>query len=415
MNLKILCLSLLIATSASAVAISPGDGSGNTSPPGVLSAAWFAFCRFDDGAGGSTDEGAWHIEDGWFLAPENNLIAPTTGIRCAGTLYPTVETYQLDGWTDIGGTDQCNIATNLRLRRVSPVPSVPTVPVAQISVETGDVGYLVGAGARRTANTLPGPDCFINDPPWPLLQTPFIEATTDHQTRWAENRPEIKWFTIGGTITGCPCPPTGTTAACVGNAGCPLEQNSATRIYWDPISDPNALPNEGIGLPEGDIGAGFMRINSEGPELIGLNESSAFCALLTSPVDAAVYDMNQLIQLPAYYNQIQDIIADTDSDGVRNWYDNCKNHANAGQQDADGDDIGNRCDPDFDQNGIVGGSDFVTLQACFGSHPPISGGPASDLTCEESDLDSNGVVGSSDYIILRAFFGMQNGPAGTCG
>ena len=49
---------------------------------------------------------------------------------------------------------------------------------------------------------------------------------------------------------------------------------------------------------------------------------------------------------------------DGDSDGVLDYLDNCSTDANPSQGDTDGDDYGNRCDGDFDNNGIVDSNDF---------------------------------------------------------
>ena len=48
---------------------------------------------------------------------------------------------------------------------------------------------------------------------------------------------------------------------------------------------------------------------------------------------------------------------DDDNDGVMDAVDNCRVHANAGQQDADGDGRGDSCDPDDDNDGVVDSAD----------------------------------------------------------
>ncbi|MDL1873073.1 hypothetical protein FBR05_12880, partial [Deltaproteobacteria bacterium PRO3] len=50
---------------------------------------------------------------------------------------------------------------------------------------------------------------------------------------------------------------------------------------------------------------------------------------------------------------------DVDGDGVPNGSDNCPGNANAGQQDMDGDSIGDVCDPDADGDGIANNDEIA--------------------------------------------------------
>lgn len=47
--------------------------------------------------------------------------------------------------------------------------------------------------------------------------------------------------------------------------------------------------------------------------------------------------------------------ADSDGDGVDDSIDNCREHSNPLQLDADEDGVGNRCDVDFDRSGLADG------------------------------------------------------------
>jgi hypothetical protein len=69
------------------------------------------------------------------------------------------------------------------------------------------------------------------------------------------------------------------------------------------------------------------------------------------------------------------------------------------QLDTDGDNIGNICDPDFNNNDVIDPSDFSQLKAVFGA---IS---------SDEDLNGNGVVDPSDFSRLKAYFGSAPGPA----
>jgi hypothetical protein len=59
---------------------------------------------------------------------------------------------------------------------------------------------------------------------------------------------------------------------------------------------------------------------------------------------------------------------DSDGDGIVDLLDNCVTTANAEQDDTDADHCGNVCDGDYDQNGIVGWSDYGFFTRCFGSN-----------------------------------------------
>jgi probable HAF family extracellular repeat protein len=92
--------------------------------------------------------------------------------------------------------------------------------------------------------------------------------------------------------------------------------------------------------------------------------------------------------------------ADTDADSVLDPVDNCTLLRNADQRDTDGDLYGNRCDPDFDNDGIVDRDDLDYLRSVFGTADP------------DGDLDGDGIVGPRDLAILRDFRGAPPGPSG---
>jgi len=75
---------------------------------------------------------------------------------------------------------------------------------------------------------------------------------------------------------------------------------------------------------------------------------------------------------------------DADDDLVCDTEDNCidplpsgDSAANMAQDDTDGDSCGNVCDPDLDQNGVVGHSDVIV---CINSFVTPPGNPNCDLT-----------------------------------
>ena len=92
-------------------------------------------------------------------------------------------------------------------------------------------------------------------------------------------------------------------------------------------------------------------------------------------------------------------VADRDSDGVSNDRDNCIFIANASQIDMDNDGIGNRCDPDVNNDCLVNVTDFLALRSKIGS-----------TTSPVFDFNSDGVVNGADYLIMKAYLSKSPGP-----
>ena len=92
---------------------------------------------------------------------------------------------------------------------------------------------------------------------------------------------------------------------------------------------------------------------------------------------------------------------DSDGDGVSDDRDNCTLVVNASQIDTDSDGIGNRCDPDFNNDCLVGYNDFAALKSMFGS----SSSPL-------YDLNEDGIVNLADYLtIMQQYLLMMPGEA----
>jgi hypothetical protein len=91
---------------------------------------------------------------------------------------------------------------------------------------------------------------------------------------------------------------------------------------------------------------------------------------------------------------------DTDGDGSADGSDNCTLLANADQRDTDGDGLGNLCDPDLDNDGVVNFTDLALLKAAFYS---------SD---SHADFNGDGAVNFLNLATLKAFFFAPPGPSG---
>ncbi len=97
------------------------------------------------------------------------------------------------------------------------------------------------------------------------------------------------------------------------------------------------------------------------------------------------------------------IVPDTDDDGIQDVADNCIAVANADQRDTDGDDIGNACDADFNQDCTVNVIDLGLLRVNFFSNDP------------DTDLNGDGIVNVVDLGLMRSAFFSAPGPSGIAG
>ncbi len=104
---------------------------------------------------------------------------------------------------------------------------------------------------------------------------------------------------------------------------------------------------------------------------------------------------------------------DRDGDGIPDDEDNCRDHPNPAQRDTDGDGFGNRCDPDFDGDGLVETSwgriypmdERGDLEALALT---IRGG----LFVADHDLDGNGRVDETDLAWAQLWLFRAPGPSG---
>jgi hypothetical protein len=92
------------------------------------------------------------------------------------------------------------------------------------------------------------------------------------------------------------------------------------------------------------------------------------------------------------------LAADSDGDGVDDSIDNCRGYSNPLQFDADADGFGNRCDVDFNQNGLADGRDVKYFTKAIKSQDPVA------------DINEDGKVDASDPIAAIPLWGRPPGP-----
>jgi hypothetical protein len=84
---------------------------------------------------------------------------------------------------------------------------------------------------------------------------------------------------------------------------------------------------------------------------------------------------------------------DADGDGVADHLDNCPLTGNIDQWDGDGDGIGNACDCDLTNDGMVNQIDFMQFRSAWGSADPVA------------DFNADGNVNHADFMMLRGQWG----------
>ena len=104
---------------------------------------------------------------------------------------------------------------------------------------------------------------------------------------------------------------------------------------------------------------------------------------------------------------------DLDGDGVCNVDDNCMKTPNPEQWNSDGDKLGDACDCDYNQDGMVDDLDldeFVNAyQTVVTETSPIetSTGEMLDATNGIFDHNEDGVIGAPDFVTFRGAYGKR--------
>jgi hypothetical protein len=163
------------------------------------------------------------------------------------------------------------------------------------------------------------------------------------------------------------------------------------------------FPAEGdwrVRLKTNDPRYGYVPENSQDPEDVE-NVPPVGGSVSAGP------DLGVTLTLPQYTAVVFSMdCPDSDGDGICDYKDNCNEVATRFVDDSDGDGYGNACDPDFDNTGSVGQSDYERLISHWGQ---ALGDPEYDALV---DLDGNGGIGVSDYGIFLSYWEQAPGPSG---
>ncbi|MGI6655719.1 MAG: thrombospondin type 3 repeat-containing protein [Desulfobulbus sp.] len=81
---------------------------------------------------------------------------------------------------------------------------------------------------------------------------------------------------------------------------------------------------------------------------------------------------------------------DSDGDGIPDGADNAYLTPNPGQEDADGDGYGTAADADFNNDGLVDGTDYSSFKSKWNTADP------------DANIDASGLVDGNDYIMFKS-------------
>ena len=413
-----LLAALVGARPASAVIIDSGDGTGNTSKP-ADDPGW-------QNVGKVNGLNAVYLGYGWVITAGHVGLG---NFELDGSVYPAVP----NTWTQIA--DSSNVSADLGVFRIDPPPyQLPALALPTSAPPLGTSVALIGFGQSRGAATI-----------WRGIRG-WLWAGGSTK-RWGTNTVGAD---LGGLVNSLPLATGGNltqavvadftenapgdeATVAVGDSGGAFfvktggswklggvtfalgtydQQPSGTSLYGNVVyaSDLSyyraqvlevarpcldGVDNDGDGSADypADPGCTWAGDLSELPD----------CS------DGIDNDGDGAIDLADSYCQTAGDAReapDTDAEGVPDDEDRCVLVANPTQLDTNRDGYGNACDADYDNDGVVGTSDFMALRAAYGA---TVGDPAYN-----PDLDANGdgAIGSAEFALLRASFGFAPGPSG---
>jgi len=194
---------------------------------------------------------------------------------------------------------------------------------------------------------------------------------------------------------------------------------SITPAPQDPVADPNGPYSgvEGIAVvfdgsgsfdPDGGNITQYFWDFDDGNLGTGVAPSHTYANPGTYTVKLTVEDDEGAQNLvPA--ETTAEIATDTDGDGIADALDNCILAPNGplipdaggnSQRDTDGDNYGNVCDPDLDNDLTVNAADLAIFKSLYFSSDP------------NADFDGSGTVNAADLAILKTMFFGSPGPSG---
>ncbi len=393
-----LLVPLLLALPGHGVLIDSGNGSGNTSAP-PDDPGWAYAATVVSGLS------AVYLGNGWILTADHVIF---NNVIVGGVAYLAVPGSRVTIMHD------ATTPADLAVWRLTPKPALPLLALRASPPAIASEAILVGNGLNRGAATS-----------WMGIGGYWWGAGST--LRWGTNRIASTGFdtvisprkTRSFSTDFSAPPPGGPDPRCSAGSACPESQAAS-----------------------GDSGGAVFLKNGSAWELAGIMHSIG--AYTGQPLSTALYgNPTYSADLSYYRSQILAIVrpqcsngldddgdllvdladpgclgpeddgespdcngADADGDGVGDVCDVCLLAPNPDQTDSDGDLYGNACDADYDQDGLVGGADFIILRDAFAT---ALGEPSYVPHCDWNDDD---VIGGPDYSYFRQAFGKPPGPSG---
>jgi len=180
----------------------------------------------------------------------------------------------------------------------------------------------------------------------------------------------------------------------------------------DAVSDKVRKHSRGldwVGHVEGDAESSVIMVERDGVVAGTIKYNGKLFKIYSRSDDIHVIEEIDISALPTIPNDavtVLELSDDSDGDSVPQNQDNCTEVANTHQIDTDSDGYGNACDADYNNDGIVNGSDFWILRKAFGTKV---GDPNYN-----PDVDNTGdnIIGMPDFQVFRSQLRSSPGPSG---